>query len=291
MKFILILLVLLTAATFCFAQVKLESADLTNLVGVGETYSKGGSLSESDLQTFRSPKLNRVIDTLVASGKRDGSILDAKYLKRPSDEELVYWYVIREIHYNRNNENKKPQPSVDVAKEVLSTRFDPRWLLDNYYYRIRGGIASYFNEADLSKLDLRFAELGLTDPTEKAIFFFNVMEAVGGGRFMVLLATRNNKRILEFAHRFPTFEGKKYYTFTDFNYPDFEWIGYEKPESYNQRHFETYYTTLFAHHKAESENGDKRVADSLLRESILSKPEYFKFTSLDDLLKDLNSKN
>lgn len=199
--------------------------------------------------------------------------------------------VIREIHYNRNNEKKTPRPTLDVAKEVLSERIDNRWLLDNYYYRIRGGIASHFNDSDLSKLDLRFAQLGLTDPTEKAIFFFNVMEAVGGGRFMVLLATRNNKRILDFANRFPKFEGKKYYEFTDFNYPDFEWIGYEKRESYNKRHFETYYTTLFAHHKAETEDGSKAVADSLLSESILSKPEYFKFTSIADRLKGLSLQN
>lgn len=288
MKQFLILPILLTLVSFCFAQVELDSGDLTKLVGIGEAYSKGVSLSETDLQMYRSPKFDRVIDTLLVSGQRDGSILDAKYLKRPSDKDLIYWYVIREIHYNRNRESKKPRPDLDVAKEILSTKIDPRWLLDNYYYRIRGGIASYFNEADLSKLDLRFADLGLTDPTEKAIFFFNVMEAVGGGRFMVLLATRNNKKILEFANRFPKFEGKKYYTFTDFSYPDFEWIGYEKRESYNQRHFETYYTTLYAHHKAETEIGEKRLADSLVRESILSKPEYFKFTSFADLLRRLS---
>jgi hypothetical protein len=113
------------------------------------------------------------------------------------------------------------------------------------------------------------------------------MEGLGGGRFMVLMMTRNYPKVLEFSDRIPMFEGKKYYLFKDFDYPDFEWIGYEETESYNTRHLERFYATLIAHHKAELETRDKKAAADLFRDSILSEPKYFKFSGAADYLQSL----
>ncbi|MBK9163757.1 MAG: hypothetical protein IPM21_07580 [Acidobacteria bacterium] len=274
------------------AQVQLESQDLANLVKVSEIYSADVNLRseglESSLKPYRSPKLNQLIDTLVVLAKGEGGILADRYLKRPSDDDLYLWYVIREIHYNRTHESKKPRAGDEVAKETLAKKIDTRWLLDNYYYRIRGGIASHFNDADLSKLDLKIDELGFNDKTERAIFYLNFMEAIGGGRFMVLLATKNFQRILDFTKRFPKFNGKEYYTFNNFDFDDFEWIGYEKVESYNSRHLERLYVTLIAHHRAETSAGSKTIAEKIRKESILSEPKYFEYSSVPDILRSIN---
>ncbi len=287
-----VLLWIIFAVVGVTAQVQLESQDLANLVKVSEIYSADINLRgeglENSLKPYRSPRLNRLIDTLVVVNKGEGGILADRYLERPSDDDLYFWYVIREIHYNRTHESKKPRPADEVAKETLAKKIDTRWLVDNYYYRIRGGIASHFNDADLSKTDLKIDELGLNDKTERAIFYLNFMDAIGGGRFMVLLATKNFQRILDFTKRFPKFNGKDYYAFNDFDYDDFAWIGYEEVESYNSRHLDRLYVTLIAHHRAETTVGNKAAADRIRNGSILSEPAYFRYSSAPDVLRSIN---
>ena len=290
MKVIAIVWILI-AGVAVGAQIKLDEASITNLAKIGEIYSKDPNLRSADLETslktLRTPKLTTLIDKLVMLRKSDGTVLSDQVLKRPSNDELYLWYVVREIHYNRTNEAKKPRPNIDVAKETLAKEIDSRWLLDNYYYRIRGGISFHFNDADLSSRDLRIDILGFSNNTEKAIFVFNVMESFGGGRFMVLLAMKNFKRILEFTSRFPKFNGKDYFAYKDFDYADFDWIGYEKVESYNSRHLDTFYVTLIAHHRAEMELGNKGSAEKILKGSILSEPKYFNFSSSPDALRSI----
>ena len=147
-----------------FAQVKLDAKDLKNLILISELYSKNtnarGSEFAKSIDSLRTPKLNHIADALIEVGKGEKSILTNKYLARPSNEELCLWYVIREIHYNLVSKTKAKRPNIEVAKEVLSQKIDERWLLDNYYYRIHGGIASLFNEADLSKTDIDIEKLG-----------------------------------------------------------------------------------------------------------------------------------
>ncbi len=175
----------------------------------------------------------------------------------------------------------------DVANEVLAKKIDSRWLLDNYYYRIHGGIASLFNSADLSNLDLKVDDFGFRDETEKAIFFLNMIDSLVGSRFKVLLMTRNNQKILEFCRKLPKFNGKEYYYFKNFEYPDFDWVGYEKTESYNERHIGNFYVVLIAHSKAKTELGDNTTAKGIILNSILHEPKYFKFSELKEYLQKL----
>ncbi len=277
---IIVALWFLLAVVGVSAQVRLDSGDITNLVKVSEIYSANPNLSgdnlEASLRPLRTPKLTTLIDTLLVVGKGDGMILSEQFLKRPGDDDLYMWYVVREVHYNLTNDSKKRRPNIEVAKETLAKKIDSRWLLDNYYYRVRAGIAMHFNNADLSGFDLKTDNFGLKDKTERAIFFLNVMEAVGGGRFMVLLATQNYKRIVEFSNRFPKFDGNEYYTYKDFDYPDFGWIGHEKLESYNLRHLDRFYITLVAHYRAETELNNKSLNEKIFKESILNEPKYFR---------------
>jgi len=204
----------------------------------------------------------------------------------------MLWYIIRELHYNRVNEKLTPRPDTIVAKEILSKKIDSRWLLDNYYYRIHGGIASLFNNANLSKYNFNIDSLGFRDETEKAIFFLNMVDALIGGRFKVLQMMKNNKKILDFCDNLPKFNGKPYFYYKNFDYDDFDWIGYDKTESYNERHIGGLYTTLIAQFGATAELRDKKDAREIYFNSILHEPKYFKFTQSKDDLQSLydNSK-
>lgn len=291
MKITACLIALLLFVSFCGAQQKLGNKDLSNLVAIAELFSQNpnarGDEFAAGIEALRTPALNHVADALIAISKGDKAIVEPRFVARPSDDELMYWYVIREIHYNRTGDPQKVQPNDAVAKDVLARKIDTRWLLDNYYYRIHGGIASLFNTADLSTYNYELDKLGFKNDSEKAIFFLNMMDTLIGGRFQVLRAVKNNKRIAEFSARLPTFNGKPYYNFKNFDYDDFDWIGYDKIESYNERHIGGLYSTLLAQVNALAELGDTRTAHEVYVGSILHEPKYFRFSSAKNDLQKL----
>lgn len=110
-----------------------EKTDFDNLVKLGEIYSKNvnatGNEFKKEVEKLRTPELNHIIDALIAVGEGDKKLLTKGFLSKPSEKELKYWYVLREIHYNNQPENSEPRPSEDIAKETLETEIDSRWLL------------------------------------------------------------------------------------------------------------------------------------------------------------------
>lgn len=278
-----------------FAQIKLDTKDLKNLILISELYSKNtnarGPEFAKSIDSLRTPKLNHIADALIEVGKGEKTILTNKYLARPSNEELYLWYVIREIHYNLVSKTKAKRPNLEVANEVLSQNIDERWLLDNYYYRIKGGIASLFNEADLSKTDIDVEKLGFKNQTEKSIFYLSMMDALIGGRFKVLQMLKKNDKIIEFSEKLPTFNGKKYFYYTSLDFEDFNWIGYEESKSYSDVNIGNLYTVVFAHFSAIIQLKSKSEAQEIYFNSILHEPKYFKYSSAKEDLQMLFEKS
>lgn len=258
-----------------------EKTDLDNLVKLGEIYSKNvnatGDEFKKEVEKLRTPELNHIIDALIAVGKGDKKLLTKEFLSKPSKLELKYWYVLREIHYNNQSENSEPRPNKEIAQETLEKEIDSRWLLDNYYYRIRGGIAKMFNDKDLSKYDIDLNNYGLENDTEKAILFFAISNSLTQ-RFQVLQMMKNYDKLLEFADKLPTFNGKPYYEYTSFDFEDFEWIGYDKTESYKDRHLGSLFSALNGHFSALAEKEKTDDMRNLYFNSILFIPDYFKFS-------------
>jgi hypothetical protein len=286
----LLILSLLTIATYCRSQVALSDLDLNHLIAISEFYSKNPNATGKDfhakMDSLQTPKLKPITDALIAIGKGDASILENRFWKRPSDEILRYWYVIRNIHYNEPEKTKIPKSNLEIAKEVLAdTTLDKRWLLDNYYYRIRSGLAMYFNSADLKKHDFNLNDLGLQDKTEKAICFFAIIEGCAQ-RFKVLSMMKNNKKLLEFAAKMPKINGNAYYYYQDFDYEDFKWVGYDKVENYNERQLGSFYSTLMTHTVAVNEINGRKAKDEIYFNSILFEPKYFKYSPMSTVLQD-----
>lgn len=269
----------LTFTLFSFGQE--NNADFENLVKLGEIYSKNINATGDDfkkaVEELRTPGLNHIIDALIAVGEGDQKLLTKEFLSKPSEQELKYWYMLREIHYNNQSENSEPRPNDQVAKETLESDIDSRWLLENYYYRIRGGITKMFNDKDLSKFNIDLEGYGLESETEKAMLFFAISNSLTQ-RFQVLKMIKNYDKLLEFANKLPTFNGKPYYEYTSFGFEDFDWIGYDKTESYKERHLGDLYSALTGHFSALAEKEKTDEMRNLYFNSILFIPDYFKYS-------------
>lgn len=287
------LILLIFTSIYTYSQIEISDSDLNKLIEIGEYYSKNVMLTEKsaidDLEKLRTEKLNNLINVLQTQSKHSVDILDKKYLNRPNYDDLVLWYAIREIHYNLTNKEKEPRPNIEVAKEYLNKKIDERWLLDNYYFRLYGAVSMVFNEADLSKYNIELDSYRLKSNTEKAIVYLNLMDALGT-RFKVLQVMKNSKKLIEFASRMPKFNGKEYFYYTDFDYKDFEWIGHRKKEMFNKKHIGLFYDIILAHMNAESEINGRKETIEIYQNSIMTKPEYFKYSTLKSELKKLYKK-
>lgn len=286
------LILLLALSINCFAQVKLSDKDLDNLLAVSTIYSNDvngtGKDFKKSLKALKTPKLNHLIETLVLIDG-DKEILSPKTLNRPGNEELQLWYVIKELLHNKQEDNKNPRPDKDVAKETLAKKIDERWLLDNYYFQLSGGMATLFNDKNLSSTNFDLNSYQLKSTTEKAIFFFNIIKPMIQ-RFQVLAHVKNPEQLIKFAVKLPEFNGKQYYEYTNFDYEDFEWKDYDGSTTYNSAHMLQFYGYLMAHFMALAETNKIEDAKKLYAGSILNKPEYFKFSGEEEALKEIHSK-
>lgn len=272
-------LIILLFSVIIYGQI--DNQEFENLVELGEVYSKNVNATGDDFITsvnkLRTSNLNHIIDALIAVGQGDEKLLTNEFLTKPNNTELMYWYVLREIHYNNVSEDKKPRPNHIVAKEVLESDIDERWLLDNYYYRIRGGIAKLFNDADLSEYNFDLNSYGLENETERAMLYFALTDAMTQ-RFKVLQMLKKSDKLLEFAGKLPDFNGKPYYEYTAFDFEDFDWIGYDKTESYKQRHIGNVFQSVNGYFSAFAEKKDNENMRNVYFKSILSEPKYFEFS-------------
>lgn len=255
-----------------------EKNDFANLVKLGEIYSRNVNATGDDfkieVEKLSTPGLRHMIDALIAVGNGDKKLLTEEFLSKPSVQELKYWYVLRAIHYNNRSENSATRPNEIIAKEILEKEIDSRWLLDNYYYRIRGGIAKLFNDTDLSNCNIDLDIYGLANDTEKSILFFAISNSLTQ-RFRVLQMMNNYDKLLEFAAKLPTFNGKSYYEYTSFDFEDFEWIGYDKTESYKDSHLGPLFLALNSHFSAFAAKEKISEMSALYFNSILFIPDYF----------------
>lgn len=291
MKKITIIILILTS-TLSFSQVKLDSKDTNNLISIGvfcsdHANADGKEFAEA-LTKFRSPKLNPLIDVLVETGTKN--FVDAKVLSRPSNEVLTLWYVISEINYNHNTENKTIRPDIDIVKEVLEKPIDENLMLCNYYHNLYGGLANLFNEADLKEVNIDLENLSFKNNQEKAICLLNVFDALVGGRFRVLSYMKNPSKLIEFADKLPKVNGKEYYYYTNFDYTDFKLDHDADNDTFNQRYLGGFFAILASHFSSAADVNKIDFAKNLYINSVLHEPKYFQFTPMKADLEEIYKK-
>lgn len=281
----LCVLLLMFTSLISFSQNKKTIQDL---VGISELYSSNILSSSHDfkenIEKYRNPDLNKIINTLIAVVNNDRSLLSSDFLEKPSLRELKFWYVIREIHYNNQmKEGDKVISNEEIAKNTLSKEIDNRWLLINYYYRLSNGIAGLFNDADLSDININLDEYKLRSDTEKSIVYFSIINTLIK-RFKILQMMGDSDKLLEFASRLPMVDGKKYFEYTKFDFEDFKWMGYNKLESFKKRKLGELYSGLNAHFVALSQQQKNEKLNYMFFNSIFFIPRYFNFSGRLELL-------
>ena len=284
-----------TASIFCLCTIithSITATDIDRLTSIAKVYSQHTSNTNhkeyaNALEALRSSEFSQLIDGLLLINNPDNSLLTPKFLTKPDKQTLVYWYVIREVHYHNI---KKPdnRTLLEIAKETIEKEVDSNVLLHNYYYRITRGVAKLFNTSNLSTYDIDLNNYNLNTDAEKAICFFNLMDALAT-RLVVLNTLQKHKKLIDFAKKLPTFNGAAYYNYTSFDFEDFQWLGYQKKESYKKRQLGKLYQILNAHFLALSARKKTEKMQRLYTASILNKPSYFPYAGkLKNILEQLH---
>lgn len=274
---------------YSFGQLSLTNDEREVLKDICSQYSQPNKENYLKQLKKQSPtKFHNFIDQLIASKDDSDEVLKTKYLQRPTDEELMYWYVVREFHYNNSEPDSLKKTKDQVLDWLTKEKIDDRWLLDNYYYRLSNRIGMLFNKADLSKHDFRLETLGLKNETERAMFVMFIINTCGQRLSVMKFTGKGDPESV--IKRLPKINGKEYYYYKDFNYEDFEWIGYKKLESYNQRQLGTFYGVLLNHLDLLLKNGETEKAKEMYKESILSNPTLFKYSGSQKTLNDIYDK-
>lgn len=286
------IIVLILTSTLGFSQVKLEPKDIENLISIGifcsDHPNADGKEFADALTKFKSPKLNPVIDVLALTGTK--SFVEAKVLNRPSNDVLTLWYVISEIDYNHDSENKTTRPDKDIVNEFLSKPIDENLMLCNYYHNLYGGLANLFNDADLKEVNIDLDNLSFKNNQEKAICLLNVFDALVGGRFRVLSYMKNPSKLIEFANKLPKVNGKEYYYYTNFDYTDFKLDHDADNNTFNQRYLGGFYAILATHFSSAADVNTIDFAKNLYINSVLHEPKYFQFTPMKADLEEIYKK-
>jgi hypothetical protein len=274
---------------YSFGQLSLTNDEREVLKDICSQYSQPNKEKYLKQLKKQSPtKFHNFIDQLIAIKDDSDEILKTKYLQRPTDEELMYWYVVREFHYNNSEPDSLKKTNDKVLDWLTKEKIDDRWLLDNYYYRLSNRIGMLFNTADLSKHDFRLETLGLKNETERAMFVMFIINTCGQRLSVMKFTGKGDPESV--IKRLPKINGKEYYYYKDFNYEDFKWIGYKKLESYNQRQLGTFYGVLLNHLDLLLKNGQTEKAKEMFKESILSNPTLFKYSGSQKTLNDIYDK-
>jgi len=268
-----------------FAQLKLSAEEMATVKDAFLVYN--GEKKESSLTTAPT-RFQPFIAQLLASKANNDTMPAEDYFRKPSKDQLLLWYAIRELHYHKSADASSNLTQEQILHQLSNTVIDDRWLLDNYYYRIQSRISMLFNTADLSQHNFQLADLGLNTPVEQAIFVYFITKACGQRLSVMRFTGKGNPKAT--LDRFPKINGRDYYYFTNFEYPDFEWVGYQKKESYNERHLNSFYELLLNHIEIEISAGEIDKAKQIYRNSILSKPDLFKYSKSEKALVDLHKK-
>ncbi|MEZ5041845.1 MAG: hypothetical protein R2828_18260 [Saprospiraceae bacterium] len=230
------------------------------------------------------------IKQTISSGNK---LLDKEFLSIPDQTVLKNIYIIREVNLILRKESEiTPNELVDSLKLVEIPRYE---LIDNYYGMLFTGVGNKNQPFDFSKNDFNLDEYRLKDETEKGIFFLKCMNLCGTNiwGFMNVVNPPNTSKALSYIKKYPKFNGKLYYQFSDLYFTDFEMVIIEDEgmQSYKSYYLDKYYDTLLSHLIClNKEGGTEDEIRDLLLGSIMKDEELYKYTKHKEILESIFQK-
>lgn len=229
-------------------------------------------------------------DFIAESITKKNKLLTEKFLSRPDDKVLNQIYIINKVRQNLINEDQ-----IDNNKLIdsLMNKDIPTYeLVDNYYDIIFTSVGNKNKPFNMSKVNFKLKEYNLKDDTEKGIFFLKCMDYCGKEiwGYINIVNPANTIKAFENISKYPKFDGRPYYQYSDFYFNDFEMnilVG-KGMQSYKSYYLGKYYEVLMSHLLCiiTDKRGEKEEYD-LLFGSILNDRKLYKYTEYKQILEDI----
>ncbi len=243
-----------------------------------------------DAETGVPENLKAATDFILQTITTKNKLLTATYLSRPEDAVLKQIYIIRAID---NNLREEDQVNPIKLIDSLSSQEIPTYeLLDNYYEMLFTAVGNKNQPFNLSKINFNMKEYRLKDDTEKGIMFLRCVDYCGKTiwGYMNIVKPPNTKEAYKYIKKFPKFNGRAYFQYTDFYFPDFEMtiIKDKGVQSYKSYYLNLFYGTLLSHLIClKNEGGSEDEKNDLLLGSILREQNLYKYTKYKKTLEEI----
>jgi hypothetical protein len=287
----------LTILGFCLTILTFgQTNNNDKLIELGKTYKDFMFRNEPTKEVFRDIKgnvpenLKITTDFIIQTITTKNKLLMPQFLSRPDDQTLRQIFIIRAINLNLREENQ-----VDNKKLIdsLTTENIPTYeLVDNYYGMLFAAVGNKNQPFDFSKVDFKLKDYNFKDETEKGIFFLRCMRDCNSviWGYMNVVKPPNTQKAYENIKKYPQFNGRPYYQYTDFYFTDFEMniVKDKGKQSYKNYYLDKYYETLLFHLIClNNENRTDKEKNDLLLGSILKDKNLYKYTKYKDTLEGI----
>jgi len=285
-------LILTLITTFTFGQTN----ESQKLIELGKTYKNFMFRNEPTKEDFKNlesdlpENLKFATEFISQTITNKNKLLTEQFLSRPDDKTLKLIYTIRAINLNIREENQ-----IDNNKLIDSLKIkniSVYELVDNYYEMLFTAVGNKNQPFNLSKTDLKLKSYNLKDETENGILVLKAISFCGTTiwGYMNVVKPANTKKAIDYIENFPKINGRPYYQFTDFYFPDFEMniIKDKGIESYKGYYLNKFYETLLSHLICiNKENGSEKEKNDLLLGSILKERNLYKYTKYKETLEEI----
>lgn len=292
MKSITILLAALCAATFSFATPS-ENQKLIELGKLYRDFMFRNEAKKTDLKTATAdipegmkPAAEFIEETIKSSNK----ILSKKYLTRPDDNTLKQIYIINAVCMT-----SKTETAIDknhLVDSLSGKNIPVHEMVDNYYDMLLTSEINKNQASNIHKFDFVLKDYKLNDEVEAGILVLHVLNfcnrQIWG--YMNIVKPANTKEAFAQIKKFPRVNGRPYFQYTDFSFPDFEMvIDAEKGmQSYKSFYLNRFYELLLMHLIClNKEGGSEKETYDLMLGSIMKERSLYKYTKYSDVLEDM----
>ena len=205
-----------------------QTSESQKLIELGKTYKNFMFRNEPTKEDYKNLKsdipesLKNAVEFISQTITNKNKLLTQEFLSRPDDKTLKQIYTIRAINLNLREENQINNNK--LIDSLANKNISVYELLDNYYDMLFTGVGNKNQPFNLSKTDLKLKSYNLKDETENGILVLNAINFCGTTiwGYMNVVKPANTKKALDYVENFPKINGRPYYQFTDFYFPDFE---------------------------------------------------------------------
>ncbi len=173
-------------------------------------------------EKFQEEDLDQLKLLLQEFTKKENNVTSKQFLKKPSDNTLVAYYLKTKLQWNAFNLGQtKKLSNEQVISKTIKNLPERNELLGFYYKGIFIDVLNKQKPINLADVNINLEELNLENNTEKAIVFLSAMRSLGHqvNSFASARFPNNCYRAEQYVENMPKFNGL---TFYEFELPEFE---------------------------------------------------------------------